>query len=449
MKTVFITCIRGIITRNILSTAAFELLASKKDLRLVIIVPESRRSIIEKEFVGENVLVESISNLPPKGLARLFWVLSTSLLSTRTREVQRRAKFEQDKNFFDYIASRFVGLAGRFRVVRWLFRFVYDRLDPGSEFDGLFKRFRPSLLFATDVYELADVRIMRAARRLGVKTIGMVRSWDNPTSKTILNFIPDYVVVNAGRIRDEAIKYGDVPAERIFVSGVPHYDRYLDRHERTPRREFCQKFGLGPDRPVILFTPPSDRYLQHDPVTPIVLKALETSGVQVLVRMPLVGSSELVGLTPPPDVVFDLPSNSPDFVDVHLDSAADRHLADSIWHSSLVITWASTMVIDAAAFDKPIILVGFDASHRPYGRSIQQYYDYDHQRAIILSGGVRLANTPEELIRLVSCYLADPALDKAGREKIRNDYCGRLDGRAGERLGKFLLERLGIGPVSV
>ncbi|MEK9148361.1 MAG: hypothetical protein AAB650_02890, partial [Patescibacteria group bacterium] len=300
----------------------------------------------------------------------------------------------------------------------------------------------PSLLFGTDVYELADVRIMRAARRLGVTTIGMVRSWDNPTSKTILNFIPDHVVVNAERIRAEAIEYGDVPANRISISGVPHYDCYLDTSLRTPRDEFCRRVGLDPAKPFMLFTPPADTYLQHDPVAPVVLKALETSRIQVLVRMPLVGKTELAGMIPPPNAVFDMPSNSPDFVDVHLDRAADRHLADSIYHSALVITWASTMVIDAAAFDKPIILVGFDASPRPYGRSIQQYYDYDHQRAIIESRGVRFARTPEELSRMAKLYLDDSTLDKIGREKIRQDYCGDLDGHDGERLGKFLLERL-------
>ncbi|MEK9148224.1 MAG: hypothetical protein AAB650_02195, partial [Patescibacteria group bacterium] len=129
MKTVFITCIRGIISRNILSTAAFELLASRNDLRLVIIVPESRTVAMKKEFGGENVFIEGVPNPPPKGLGRFLWVLATNLLATRTREVQRRAKFEYDKNLFDYLASRLVGFIGRFRALRRLFRLLYGLFD--------------------------------------------------------------------------------------------------------------------------------------------------------------------------------------------------------------------------------------------------------------------------------------------------------------------------------
>ena len=43
---------------------------------------------------------------------------------------------------------------------------------------------------------------------------------------------------------------------------------------------------------------------------------------------------------------------------------------------------------------------------------------------------------------MAKLYLDDSTLDKIGREKIRQDYCGDLDGHDGERLGKFLLERL-------
>ena len=439
MKVIFITCIRGIISRNILSTAAFELLSSRKDLRLVIIVPQSRAAAIKKEFGGENVFVEGILTPPLAGRVKLLWVLATNLLSTRTRQVQRRAKFERDRNIFDYLTSHLLAFLGRFRFVRSVFRSLVASLDSGREFDELFSRFEPALLFATDVYELMDAKLMRASRRHGAKCLGMVRSWDNITSKTILTTIPDMALVNSQHDREELIYYGDVPSERIKVVGVPHYDRYLASAERTGRDKFCQSLGLDPGRQFILFTPPSDRYLQGDPVSPVVLDALVGLDLQVLVRAPLVGRAQLKNYSPPANVIFDQPGNSPDFVDVHLDRQADRHLADSIYHSALVITWASTMIIDAAVFNKPVILVGFDAKPRPYGRSILQYYDYDHQRHIIASGGLRLVRSPAELSSWVRRYLADSRLDQDGRSLIVEEHCGKLDGRAGERVANLLL----------
>lgn len=443
MKTIFITCIRGIVSRNILATNVFSELRKRDDLRVVILTAQSQARVLSDEFGGPNVFIEGITLRPLGGMDRLLWVLATNLLTSRTRRVQRRAKFGRDRNLFDYAASYLVGLAGRIRWVRSAFRRVANRFVSRTEFDELFQRYHPQLVFSTDLYEFLDVKLIFAAKQRGIRTVGMVRSWDNVTSKTLLLAIPDHVAVNAERIREELIRYGDVRAELITIVGVPHYDHYLNERERTPRADFLRRFGFDPAKKLILFTPPSDRYLQGDPVAPIILDVLASINAQVLVRLPLVGKSEPEGYRLPPNAVLDAPSNSPDFVNVHLDGKADRHLADSIYTSDLVITWASTMIVDAAVFDKPIILVGFDASPRPYGRSVQQYYDYDHQRRIIATGGCRLVKNREELVRTVREYLNHPERDRDGRAVIRREYCDGLDGKAGERLAKLLLGELG------
>jgi hypothetical protein len=97
------------------------------------------------------------------------------------------------------------------------------------------------------------------------------------------------------------------------------------------------------------------------------------------------------------------------------------------------------MIIDAAVFQKPILLIGFDGSPRPYEESIRQYYDYTHQRRIIDLGGARLTKSPGELTEWAKRYLRDSSTDRDGRERIIQEYCGKLDRRAGERLGKYLL----------
>lgn len=441
MKTIFISCFRGIISRNILATDAFDMLRDRADIRVVIIAPESRIQVLTKEFGGPNVVVEGVAVLPLRGAEHVMWVIATNLLMTGTRRVQRRAKLARDHNWFDYGASLFVGALGRVKPVRQLFRFFANRIV-SSEFISLFERYRPSLVFSTDIYDPYDVKLMRQAHHAGVRIVGMVRSWDNVTSKTLLTFIPEELVVNSERIKAELVRYGDVRPECVTAVGVPHYDRYLNEHNRTPREQFIREVGLDPSQKLILFTPPSDRYLKGDPIAPVILDALSPVKANVLVRFPLVGKSEVENYTPPANVVFDSPANSPDFGDVHLDRAADQHLADSIFASDLVITWASTMIVDAAVFDKPIILVGFDATPRPYGRSIQQYYDYDHQRRIIETGGCRLVKNTDELVRAVEEYLISPGRDHEGRAKIMREYCGELDRYAGKRLGTLLLQRI-------
>lgn len=438
MKTIFITAFTGLIARNILATDAFDILRQQPGLRLVIITPQRRAEVLGEEYGGSNVIIAGVEVPPLKGVDHALWVLATNLLPSRTRKVQRIAKLERDEKYLNYFFSGAAGFLGRFKLARRIFRILSVALADTSAFEYLFRKYRPDLLFATDVFTPLDVKLMRLAKRRKVKTVGMVRSWDNVTSKTLLSFIPERMVVNTARIRKELHLYGDVPEESVFCCGIPHYDRY-NSSGRAPRDEFFKKLGLDPQKKLILFTPPSDSHLKHDAVAPIVLKSLEKVGAQVVVRLPLVGKADLGDYRPPAGVVFDEPGSSPDFTEAHLSRAADRHLADSIFHSDLVVTWASTMIIDAIVFDKPVVLVGFDVAPRSYGRSIQQYYDYDHQRDIIGRGGVRFAASPAELKHCVGQYLANPSLDFAGRKKIRDEFCGPLDGKSGERLAKIIL----------
>jgi hypothetical protein len=55
---------------------------------------------------------------------------------------------------------------------------------------------------------------------------------------------------------------------------------------------------------------------------------------------------------------------------------------------------------------------------------------------------VKVAGSLQELINGVNAYLENPDLDKAGRKRIRDEQCWRLDGKSGERIASFVLEYL-------
>ena len=109
----------------------------------------------------------------------------------------------------------------------------------------------------------------------------------------------------------------------------------------------------------------------------------------------------------------------------------------------MVIAFASSLAIDAVVFDKPVVFIGFDGTPgRPYWQSLCRFYDYDQQRSILSTGGIKLAKNMEELVRYVRDYLANPALDREGRKKIIEERCWKLDGRSSERLANVILNNL-------
>ena len=120
----------------------------------------------------------------------------------------------------------------------------------------------------------------------------------------------------------------------------------------------------------------------------------------------------------------------------------DSHLADLLYHSDAVVAFASSLAIDAALFNKPIVFIGFDGEPRPYWRSLKRFYDFDHLRRFLVIGGVRFAKNMEELLGYIRSYLDNSRLDEDGRKAIIKEYSWKLDGKSGERLANFLLEQL-------
>jgi CDP-glycerol glycerophosphotransferase (TagB/SpsB family) len=99
----------------------------------------------------------------------------------------------------------------------------------------------------------------------------------------------------------------------------------------------------------------------------------------------------------------------------------------------------STLAIDAALCDTPVIGVAFDGLHQlPYSRSIRRAYDYTHYKPLVDTGGLRLVESEEEMIELVNRYLADPELDHDGRATIVREQAWKVDGRSGERVARLI-----------
>jgi hypothetical protein len=118
-------------------------------------------------------------------------------------------------------------------------------------------------------------------------------------------------------------------------------------------------------------------------------------------------------------------------------------LGELMRYSDVVINTASTITIDAACFDTPVINVAFDGpENKPFIESCRRFYDFEHYRNIVKTGGVKVAYSIEDLVSDVDVYLDNPEVDAAGRERIRKEQCWKLDGKSGERIARYILENL-------
>src|SRR5262249_32661263 len=110
-------------------------------------------------------------------------------------------------------------------------------------------------------------------------------------------------------------------------------------------------------------------------------------------------------------------------------------LAETLFHSAVVLTFFSTLMVDSSAISRPVIAVAFDGfKQRHYYRSVRRVMDVHCIRRVLSTGAVSIAHEPDELVRLVNRYLLDPQLESAERRRLALAFCDGVDGRAAERV---------------
>lgn len=448
MKTIFITSFHVLISRNILGTPLLSELTRDPDTRVVLFVPDYKRGYFEREFGSPQVIVAGVKTELSRW-DRALRQFSLILLPTRSMAIKRHWEFLGSRRAVPFALKSAAArlLAGR-GWARRLLRRLDRRTARSGRFAPLFREHRPDAVFAADVQNELDLELMREAKRAGIPAIGMVRSWDNLTSKGMMRIIPDCLIVHNDRIRDEAVRYHGVPPGAIAAIGIPHYDRYHSPRP-TPRAEFFASLGLDPAKRLILFAPVGDRYIRGNVTDRAVLEELVRGrqegrlplDVQVLVRLPPMDAVNLDGFMPPPWIKIERPGVSfrPGAVkESEIGGDDDRRLLDSLAYCDCAVTGPSTIAVDAAYFDKPVVLVDFDNNGAGYWWSAAPWYDYTHFRPIIASAGVRVAKNGGELLQWVGRYLEHPKADRAGREKIRAEQCEFLDGQSTRRLAEVI-----------
>jgi len=82
---------------------------------------------------------------------------------------------------------------------------------------------------------------------------------------------------------------------------------------------------------------------------------------------------------------------SGDGLDVDITSDNQQHLADTLRHSDVVVTVASTIAIEASIFDTPVVDVSFDGETPvDFAMSARRYYRFTHYANITRAGAAAL-----------------------------------------------------------
>jgi hypothetical protein len=227
-----------------------------------------------------------------------------------------------------------------------------------------FDRERPDLLVVIPLVGLggSQADFPREARRRGIPAAGWIYSWDNLTSKGSIHEVPDRVMVWNDVQRREAVDLHGVPEERVVVTGAQAWDHWFDWRPSTSHAEFCERVGLRPDRPFVLYLGSSGGGLGLEaPFVERWVAAMRESDLphvgraSVLVRPhPHAAYEQWQGLAGDGDgslSVFprspEQPNNAPRRADFY----------DSLHHSAAVAGVNTSVFIEAAIVGRPVLAV--------------------------------------------------------------------------------------------
>jgi hypothetical protein len=448
MKTIFITIFDGAISKNVLRTDVFRVL--KQHYKIVLFVHQAKYEYYVKEFGEENVLIEKTPAADHPLFEGRFHALALDSLHTETVKIKIRHDYAKKGNYPKMLLKFLLWQLGRFKAFHRAMRFVY-RVVPDHSFDLFFKKYQPDGVFVPNMISNEDFRLVKAARRFGVRTVGMPKSWDNFTGKTFFNIFPDIVLVQNRVMYGQAQELFEYPKELLTVVGFPCFDVYADSPSES-REAFSAALDLDPKKKTILYAAGGHQLAPHDEkVLNLLIDEIDRSSdlkdsVQLLVRPHPKYNFEEGVLHKKNFVVVDYPGtditdkkSSWEFVDEDI-----AHLMNSLYHMDLLISTMSTLNLEGCIFDKPLISIGFDGENKiPHYLSTARYYEYEQTHHLVRSGGMSVAYSAQELLEYVRMYCANPSTNADGRKKILEDMVGTVGGR-GAYVAQRVMKHIGV-----
>ncbi|MDB5224644.1 MAG: hypothetical protein JWO43_266 [Candidatus Adlerbacteria bacterium] len=456
MKTLFITIYDSDTEKNILRSGVLAAIL-KDDIRAVLLIRGADRlEYYEKNFATQNVLVELLPEAN-SFIERLWYFIGWNTLPTQAVRVRRDRSLQW--SLLRRVVASLFGLLGHLRIWRELLRLVY-RYTPDTYAPALFEKYQPDLVFAPGMFSPEDFRLMRAARKRGVRSITTAKSWDVLTTKAFTRVKADRILVFNHFNYEEAVRIGDYAPACVTITGFPQFDIYTHQDIFQSREVFCAAINADPQKKIVLFGVPGDWKTPHSKDILAELDNMIEQGkfkkpLQVLARFHPKYSDSSEGLDAR-HIIFDRPgsrfSSATTFgLDAGVGSTIqwrfeDKdivHLANSIHHSEVVVNTDSTLTLDAAANDKPSILIAYDGNAKlPYKESIAYIYERDHYQTVIKTGGVVLAHSHNELAQYIDTFVENPEHLRTERELLKVKLLYKLDGKSAERAGTAVVDML-------
>ena len=341
--------------------------------------------------------------------------------------------------------------AARKALVRGQMRFT------PSIYTDLFEKYQPDLVVASTPGWRFDRYLLREAAKVRIPRAVAIVGWDNPSSYRLPGAPMDYATCWSEIQKDELVRGSDWAPERVNIGGIPTYDGYFRHQWQMSREDYYALHGLDPNRKLLAYASSFVTFSPNYPNIEALARLVSSDSLrepcQLLIRLHpnhfMSGSLYEQEANRVRDLVRSLPY-------VHLVepvplgdglsyySGEDMPEKSSMMaYADVFLTVYSTMVVETAVHNRPIISVCIDTpggwnAPGKFSLSLAEIAEWPTHQRFREAGAGRVAFNAEQVREAVNFYLENPLADEEARRKFIEREVTFTDGSAGRRTGEYL-----------
>lgn len=341
------------------------------------------------------------------------------------------------------------------RIYLWSLRF-FAGMHALQEASDLLSSLGLDLMLNTSSVSWPSRLWSRAAPLAKIPVVSNVISWDNMSTKTLLDEMSDsYLIWSEEMEEDCARSLPFVRNKPRTIVGSPQFEPIVQGRGLVPREDFAHRHGLSPQKKLILYTTGSktlfpreaeclDAVLTH-------WRANLRDHADIMVRMhPKDKQGRYADVMAKfPEAPFTLAGETLADDDEWVPNRDDiALLVNQLHHCDVIVNVASTMTLEGFAIDKPAINIGFALGGVGNARyPMDDYYKSRHYREIVDTGAARLVNNYVELFAAIDAVLDRGEFDVERQRAALRMKCLHIEDSS-DRIVAYLKEYAQAGPGS-
>jgi hypothetical protein len=413
-KTIGITITEGRVIRDLFQNKFLEIL-NNLGYYIVILSPAVNYDKFVDKYKSENI--------------DIIWFPLLKITKNKRRLLRIRSYFLKIRNFF------WINLWMIFERTFW---------KPDKEISAIIKEYDINLFVLTNPMFSRELEVNNTAQALGLKTIGVMRSWDNFWRG--LDVRTDFLAVWSPINKSEAKKIMLYNDDSVKIIGPTPMDMYFSKNTIWHKKKFLKKINFKENVPIITVATLGSLTDGFDEtyLLDFIFESIELGKIpvdtQVIIRLHPGSKYEYFHKYKKNNNTYI------SFIDKFIPTLGwsmkksdVKMMANILYHSDIIISPGSTVTIEAAIFDTPILVPTFNPRQQGLVETFyQKYYWQRHFKRLVKNNFIPFQKNSLELLKNIKENLENPELYKSQRAQLVKDYIYYKDGKSTVRLANLI-----------